>query len=84
MDTLTPVKPSLTEAEYDDALGDLAKGILKRLDTCPLHLGSDRRAHYKHAGVTIPISAVVTEDDLVNAIHEVLQGLRLELAERQS
>lgn len=73
----------MTEAEYDTALGELAKGVLKRLDTCPLHLGSDRRAHYKHASVTIPISAVVTEDDLVNAIHYILQDLSLDLVGRQ-
>jgi hypothetical protein len=72
----------MTEAEYDDALGDLAKGVLKRLDTCPLHLGSSPRQHYKTASIIIPISSILTEDDLVNAIHEVLQGLRLDLTER--
>lgn len=71
----------MTDADYEAALDRLAKGVLERLDTCPLHLGSTRRQYHKHASITIPISAVVTEDDLVNAIADVMRGLRLEFAE---
>lgn len=71
----------MTDAEHDDALGELGQRILKRLDSQPLILGTPRRQNYKHVSVTIPISAILTEDDLINAIGDVLRDMRLELAE---
>ena len=71
---------ALTEAEYDEALDRVVKAVLARLDTNPLRLGSRRREHHPDASITIPLSSVLTEADLANAMADVLRDMRLEFS----
>lgn len=73
----------MTEAEYDTAIGELAARTMKRLDMASLELGFPPRRHRPHLGVLIRLSELLSEDDLVNALHDSMQALKLDFCKME-
>lgn len=70
----------MTDAEHDHALSVFAERLLRALDSRPLEVATRTRDFRRQIKVEIPFSDLVSEDDLVNVIAEIMREAKTEFA----